>query len=310
MRTRQLLASAAVLAAVFCLTLQWRPTPEPAPVVKRDSNPFAFVKSMQGTEPDGKLNLSGDTLVADAELRHLFDYYLGAIGEKTLPQIRAEIELQLTHQLPAAALPAARDLLTRYIAYKTALVDLEKAQQQQQSADANPMRARLIAMRQVRERYFSPKEIAGMWGFDDTYDDDAVARWEIMQDTKLTPDEKRAKLAAQDAKMPPELRKEREAPHVVAKEEDKARQMRAAGASEDDIYRMRAATFSPEAAARMAAVDQENAGWKSRIADYLDARGQVLNNASLSDADKEIAVQQLRDAKFSANEQKRLGAYE
>ena len=110
--------------------------------------------------------------------------------------------------------------------------------------------------------------------------------------------------------MPPELRKEREAPHVVAKEEDKARQMRAAGASEDDIYRMRAATFSPEAAARMAAVDQENAGWKSRIADYLDARGQVLNNASLSDADKEIAVQQLRDAKFSANEQKRLGAYE
>jgi lipase chaperone LimK len=149
-----------------------------------------------------------------------------------------------------------------------------------------------------------------MWGFDDTYDDDAVARWEIMQDTKLTPDEKRAKLAALDAKMPPELRKEREAPHVVAKEEDKARQMRAAGASEDDIYRMRAATFSPEAAARMAAVDQENADWKTRIADYLDARGQVLNNTSLSDADKQSAVQQLRDAKFSANEQKRLGAYE
>jgi lipase chaperone LimK len=254
MKTRRLLASAAVLAAVFCLYLQWRPAPESAPPVKRDDNPFTFVKSMQGTEPDGKLSVANDTLVADAELRHLFDYYLGAIGEKSLPQIRAEIELQLTQRLPAAALPAAKDLLTRYIAYKTALADLEKAPQAQQSQpDAHPLRTRLVAMRQVRERYFSPKEIAGMWGFDDAYDDDAVARWEIMQDPKLTPDEKRAKLAAQDAKMSPELRKEREAPHAVAREEDKARQMRAAGAGEDDIYRMRAAAFSPEAAARMAA---------------------------------------------------------
>jgi len=309
MTTRRLLASAAVLAAVFCLYLLWRPAPEPAPAPKRDSNPFAFVKSMQGTEPDGKLNVSDDALVADAELRHLFDYYLGAIGEKTLPQIRAEIELQLTHRLPAPALPAAKDLLTRYIAYKTALVDLEKTQQQQ-LLEANPMRSRLIAMRQVRDRYFSAKEIAGMWGFDDAYDDDAVARWEIRQDTKLAPDEKRARLAALDAKMAPELRKEREAPHVIAREEDKARQMRAAGAGEDDIYRMRAATFSPEAAARMAAVDQENANWKSRIADYLDERAKVLGNAGLTDAGKQTAVQQLRDAKFSTNEQKRLGAYE
>jgi len=310
MKTRHLLASAALLAAAFCLFQLFTSAPDATPQAsaKRDDNPFAFVKSMQGTEPDGKLSVSVDSVVANAELRHLFDYYLGAVGEKTLPQIRAEIELQLTHQLPPAALPSAKQLLERYIAYKTALVDMEKTPQQ--PTDANPLRARLVAMRQVRERFFSPREIAGMWGFDDAYDDDAVARWEIMQDPHLTAEQKRARLAKLDANMSPALRAEREAPLKVAKEEDQAKQMRAAGAGEDDIYRMRATTFSPEAAARMAAVDQENTNWKNRIADYLDQRNKVMGDTTLSDTDRQASLQQLRDARFSVNEQKRLGAYE
>ena len=310
MKTPRLLASAALIAAAFCLYLIIKPAdmPPAQQQAARDDNPFAFVKSMQGTQPDGKLSAGGDGVVADAELRHLFDYYLGAIGEKSLAQIRAEIELQLTHQLPPSALPGAKQLLGRYIAYKTALLDLEKNPPQQ--SGGNPLRARLIATRQVRERYFSPKEISGMWGADDAYDDDAVARWEIMQDPHLSAEEKRARLAKVDATMPPALRAEREAPLKVAQEEDKARQMRAAGAGEDDIYRMRAATFSPEAAARMAAVDQENAQWKNRISDYLEQRNKVLSDATLSDAGRQAALQQLRDARFSANEQKRLGAYE
>jgi lipase chaperone LimK len=60
----------------------------------------------------------------------------------------------------------------------------------------------------------------------------------------------------------------------------------------------------------MAEVDQETSTWKSRIGDYLDARNKVLGNGALSDTDRQAALQQLRDARFSANEQKRLGAYE
>jgi lipase chaperone LimK len=309
MKTRLLLASAASIAAAFFAWLLLKPAETPPQAqAARDDNPFAFVKSMEGTTPDGKLSVTDNSVVADAELRHLFDYYLGAIGEKTLAQIRAEIDLQMTHQLPAAVLPSARQLLERYIAYKTALLDLEKAPPPQ--SDTNPLRARLIAMRQVRERFFSPKEMNGMWGADDAYDDDAVARWEIMQDPHLNAEEKRARLAKLDATMPPALRAEREAPLKVAMEEDKARQMRASGAGEDEIYRMRAATFSPEAAARMATVDQENTQWKNRIGDYLAQRNKVLGDATLTDADRQAAMQQLRDARFSANEQKRLGAYE
>lgn len=306
-RTRLLLVSTALAAVAFyALTPSRKDEPAPA---RAESDPFAFVKSMRGTAPDGQARTDdANAVVADAELRHMFDYYLGAIGEKTLPQIRAEIELQLEHQLPPAALPSAKQLLARYIDYKTALIDLEK--NPPQAPGVSPMRARLIAMQQMRTRFFSPKEISGMFGFDDAFDQDAVARWEIAQDPKLSAEEKRTRLAKLDADLPPALRKEREAPLVVAKEEETAAKMRAAGAGEDAIYRMRAATFSPEAAARMAAVDQETANWKSRINDYLDQRNKVLGNGALNEADRQAALQQLRDARFSSIEQKRLGAYE
>lgn len=306
-RTRLLLASVALAAAFFYVFAPSHKDQTQSPQAEPDM--FAFVKSMRGTAPDGQAKTADDNaVVADAELRHMFDYYLGAIGEKSLAQIRAEIELQLQRQLPPAALPAAKQLLARYIEYKTALIDLEK--NPPKMPGMSPMRARLMAMQQVRTRFFSPKEISGMFGFDDAYDLDAVARWEIAEDPKLSAEEKRAKLAKLDADLPPALRQERDAPLVVAKEEETAAKMRAAGAGEDEIYRMRATTFSPEAAARMAAVDQETANWKSRIADYVEQRNRVLGNAALSDTDRQAALQQLRDARFSFNEQKRLGAYE
>ena len=87
--------------------------------------------------------------------------------------------------------------------------------------------------------------------------------------------------------------------------------MRAQGASQDDIYRMRAAALTPEAAARLAEVDQEEAAWKSRIASYLAERKSTLaTSVKLSDAERDTALQQLRQARFTADEQKRLAAYE
>lgn len=39
---------------------------------------------MEGTRPDGDVKtLAGEQLVVDAELGHLFDYYLAGLGEKT-----------------------------------------------------------------------------------------------------------------------------------------------------------------------------------------------------------------------------------
>ena len=90
--------------------------------------------------------------------------------------------------------------------------------------------------------------------------------------------------------------------------EEAAQQIRANGGSEDDVYRMRAAATSPEAATRLAEVDREEAAWKARIADYQAQRGAVQASPG-DDAARATAMDELRNRLFTAQEQRRLAAY-
>ena len=279
-------------------------TPEPAPVpVAAPADAFAFVRSMEGTVPDGDIKLAADgALVVDAELGHLFDYYLAGLGKKDLGAIRAEIERELDRRLKPAAAAQAKLLLARYLDYKRALVDLEL--QLPQEADLlKAARARLAATQAIRARYFSPTESAGLFGFSDAYDRDALARLAISQDAALTMAQRSEQLAALDKKLSPAMREERDAPVRVVRTEETVLKMRAQGATDDEVYRLRAAAFSPEGAARLAQLDQEEAAWKSRMDTYLAQRAAVP-------AGDQGQLQQLRNKYFTLEEQRRLGAYE
>lgn len=84
--------------------------------------------------------------------------------------------------------------------------------------------------------------------------------------------------------------------------EEAVRRMRTQGASEDEVYRARAAAMGTEAAATLARLDQEEAAWQQRVAAYLAQR-----QASAADP---AALQALRDRLFTVEEQGRLAAYE
>ena len=150
-----------------------------------------------------------------------------------------------------------------------------------------------------------------MFGFEDVMDADAVARLEISQNTKLTTTQKQQQLAALDASMSPALRAEREASQVVTRAEQRAFDMRAQGASDDEIYRMRAQAFDASAASRLADLDREEANWKQRIATYLEARSTVLKSqANATASERQQALNQLQQSRFSEDERRRLAAYE
>lgn len=312
MRKPTLWVGMAALVAAFFMAVWWmRPEPRDAPIVPPEPTLFSFVRSLDGTRPDGDIKVAaGDALVVDAELGHLFDYYLSAIGEKSLESIRAEAESELDRRLKPAAAAEAKRLLASYLDYKRKLLEIEKRPQIVASPAAT-VRARLTTMQQTRSRYFSPKEAEGLFGFGDAYDMDAVSRLEITEDKTLNEVEKKEKLAALDAAMSPAIRNEREAPLKILRLDESTQQLRAKGASEHDIYRMRATATSPEAAARLAEVDQEEITWKNRIASYLAERKAVIGNAgSSSEADRALALVRLREVHFNADEQKRLAAYE
>jgi lipase chaperone LimK len=272
---------------------------------------------MQGTVPDGDLGAaqlnpganSGGTLPY-AELKRLFDYYLSAVGEEGIPAITQQINRALEQSVLPGQLKAAQLLFARYLEFKTALVELEKNPALGGNA-LQAIRQRFIAMQDLRARIFSAAEDQGMFGFEDAYDRDALARLEISQNTALSAAQKREQLAAVDASMSAALRDDREAPRVVIKVEDMARQMRANGASDDEVYRMRAKELYPQAASRLAEVDQDELAWKNRIAAYLSERSKVLKaQADMPDSERQAALNQLQQAQFTEQERRRLPAYE
>lgn len=292
------LALALVLSALYFGSAA---PPVPAPS-KAEPDLFAFVRSMQGTRPDGDIKTStGAQLVVDAELGHLFDYYLAGLGEKDLAAIKAEIERELERRLAAAPAAQAKQLLAQYLAYKQALAGIETKLPKDASM-AQSARARLQAMRQLRPDFFTPEQSAGLFGASDARDDDAIARLAIDADQTLDAAQKQARLAALDGQLTAAQRAERDAPTQVMRLEESVQQLRANGAGDNEVYRVRAAAISPEAAARLADVDREEAAWQGRISAYLAQRAAVTGDAA--------RLQQLRDSSFTPDEQRRLGAYE
>jgi lipase chaperone LimK len=294
------LGAAALAALYFTTAAIGEPVPA-APV----PDPFAFVRSMEGTRPDGDIKVgAGDQLVVDAELGHLFDYYLAGLGERSMAAIVQEIEHELDRRLKPGPAQQAKRLLASYLAYKRALVDVERALPATNDL-LQAARQRLRAMQALRPQYFSAAQSDGLFGASDAYDADALARLQVSMDQRLTAAQRSSALAALDARLTPAQRAERAAPSKVIALEERMQALRADGASEDDIYRARAAATTPEAAARLAEVDRDDAAWKTRIALYLARRGQLQSGGA-----QPQVLQQLRDAGFTPEEQRRLPAFE
>ncbi|MBK7000678.1 MAG: lipase secretion chaperone [Rhodoferax sp.] len=309
------------LALLFAAWLLWPDAENPVPASTTAPAPagaLPFAKSMQGTDPDGDLKAwaaahnSGQASAAlpYAELRRLFDYYLSAIGERDLASIVQQIRLAIDQSLEPAQSAAAKHLLERYIEFKRALVELEKNPTLNGSG-IQAIRARFAAMQDLRAQIFSTEEDRGMFEFEDVRDMDALARLEITEDKTLSAAQKRDRLATLDASMPAALRASHDAPRVVIKVEDAAKTMRENGASDDDIYRMRAKELNPQAASRLAEVDREEQAWKQRIDAYLAARAKILKDkADAPESERQAALNELQNAQFDADERRRLAAYE
>ena len=300
-------AVAAVMAASAALLvlLAWPPAQDgatmAAPSAAAAAPPPAFVRSLEGTRIDGAATVgAGNVLVADEDLVELFDYYLAAVGEKAPDQVRAEIERELERRLRPPASGAARALLGRYLGYKQALVTLER-RKDLVGADVAAIRRRLLAMRALRGQFFSAQESQAMFGREDTEQQDALARFEVRQDRTLTEEQRGERLAALDASLAPGVREAREAPLRVARLEDAVGRLRASGAGEDAVFQARARALDPGAAQRLAEVDREETQWQGRIATYLEARRTLQDPRALD---------MLRERLFTADEQRRLPAYE
>nr|WP_308632850.1 lipase secretion chaperone [Massilia norwichensis] len=305
MRRGWLLVAAAAALLPLAAFIGWPVSPPAGPADPVPATPVstaaAFAPSLQGTRPDGAVRVApDDSVVVDEQLIGLFDYYLSTVGEKSPDQVRAQIERELDRTLRPPAAAAAKRVLARYFAYKQALGALE-ARQGLAGMDAASLQRRLAALATLRARFFSRQEIAAVFGREDAANQEALARLRIREDVTLTPQQKQERLAALEASLSPAERAAREAPLKIGRMQEEVERMRAAGADDDAIFRLRAEAFGADAAGRLAEVDREEAAWKQRIAAYLAQRRGLQDEA---------AVAALRSRMFSEEEQRRLAVYE
>jgi lipase chaperone LimK len=314
MRPRQLpmtwVAGVVGAAALVVIGLQGAPVAAPrAPAPARaEPMPAVAVSSLAGTTPDGGATATaGDALVLDPALIRLFDYYLTTVGERPISAIQGQVEHDLDGRLGPQAARQAKDVFARYLQFKTALKAQRAVKPGSRSVDTLREGLRLVLA--LRATYFSQDESQALFGPQDAEASAALARMAIEQDPALDAQQRRERLAALDARLPASVRAEREAPLAVVRLEEAAQRIRSQGGSEDDVYRMRAAATSPEAANRLADVDREEAAWKARIAPYLAQRAALLS-APGSDGERTAAMEALRNRLFTPEEQLRLAAYE
>ncbi|HEY0193784.1 MAG TPA: lipase secretion chaperone, partial [Kofleriaceae bacterium] len=191
-----------------------------------------------------------------------------------------------------------------YLGYREAARDLAPA------LDKHDVLAELDRIHDLRARWFTTPVREAFFADEEAALRNAVARRDVLQDKALTEAERQAKLAALEAQLPAADRAARAAATAPIDQMARDAELRAQGASEAAIAAARAAKLGPEAAQRLAALDQARAAWDDRLAAFRAARAALLADGSLSDDERQARVAALLASSFTPQEQLRVAAIE
>jgi lipase chaperone LimK len=268
------------------------------------TTPGALPPSLQGASHGIRLQTDRNgQLLLEPQLLQLFDFYFNAIDEEPVAKILLRIHHDLANQLQGPALAQARDLLKRYLDYRLAMMDLPKERQEPTAAAFSQ---HLQTLTQLRERFFSAAENQAFFSSDLSQDQFMLAQLSL-NERGLSPEEHLKQLALLEAQLPPEQRAVRQQVSRDGELYAATEAMRQAGASEEDIYQLRAKTLDPQAASALQQLDAQRRDWQARLHAYGQARDSLLHSG-LSATDQQSAINQLQASSFDEFERKRVSA--
>jgi lipase chaperone LimK len=275
-------------------------TPRAAVPVVAEAAPAEPPASLRGTTEDGALRVDEDGhLVIEPGVLRLFDYHLSATGEESAEAIRARVVASIRRCLgEGRAADRAIALYDTYVGYRESTRRLD--------ADGD-LGARLDALKALRRRAFGEGDAEKLFGEDERRDQIAIDQRAVLTDPALAAEEREARLAAIDARLPEAERAARgEAMAPIQRRADEEA-MRARGASDDEIRAYRVAHVGEEAAERLGELDAQRAAWRERLDAFREARAKILREERDPGA-QQIAVKQLLDTSFTTLEQIRVRA--
>lgn len=302
----------AVLPAPQHRMIEHRATEMPATELRQINQRIqADARLQQSVPPALPAGLAGAShgvqLVTDAQghlhvdegLLRLFEFYLLALQDESVAQVLARIHHELTSQLQQPALNQARELLQRYIDYRLALQTLPALAE---TADLPALQARAEALQRLRERYFSQSEVQALFARDQA-EEQHVLRHLQAQAVGASP----AELAALDEQLPDDLREARRQATLPGELYAQVSDLRSQGASDEQVYQLRAQALGTEAADELAKLDAQRAHWQTRLRDFTRERLQ-LDQAGLAEEDRQAEYQALLSRHFAEHERVRVQA--
>lgn len=267
-------------------------------------NPGTLPVPLQGASHGVILQADGNgQLRLQPELLQLFDFYFSAIDEEPVAQILLRIHHDLASQLHEPALAQARDLLKRYLDYRLAMADLPAGNA---APSAETFAQHLEALTRLRGEYFSAEESQAFFNSDLSQDQFMLAQLRL-NERGLSPEQQRHELAQLEASLPAEQRAVRQQVSRDGELYAASEALRAAGASDEAIYQLRASTLDPQAASALQQLDEQRRQWQARLQAYAAERNS-LRQSGLSPTDQQLAIEQLLAQGFDERERLRVMA--
>lgn len=270
--------------------------------------------SQHDTEIDGRLQEDANgNLIVDIGFRDFFDYFFSALGEKTPEQIAANMEQYINGVLSPKAAEEARALLKMFMAYNRDLLEHVATS----DTDAYSLHGRALVdhlkayqayLADARKRHFGREYSEVFFGSEEKYQAYNIVRLELSL-TDLPDEEKRRQIEELRSQLP-EMQQE-----IIRHNErlnefmNKEKAWQEEGVSDDELYSRRLADYGHEAAERMAALDESNRRWQSRLNDFFEAVDQI-NATDWPEADKEGAIEEIKASSFSETERMRVAVIE
>ena len=270
--------------------------------------------SLKGTDIDGMYPVDQDgNLLLNAAIKHRFEYFLSTMGEFPLEEVMQMIRDDINDNLVSPAKEQALKLFDDYVAYKYALVELEKNFEPAQGYEISNIerfRHQLAQLRNKRREHLDSEAADAFFGFDELYDDFMLAQLEIQNNNQLTPSEKQQQLEALQDSLPEDVREMREETQRISKVFELTQEMKEEGASESEVFDYNSQQFGQEAAQRLQALDENRQAWQSKVNGYLLEKGSILKDEQLTQSEQQEKIKRLAHERFTQMELKRLPAFE
>lgn len=261
--------------------------------------------SLVGTsEPSGwaKTDRLGNLIPTD-ELRQLFEYYLSALGEETLPQLVARIRRALS-ALEEPARAQALDTLGRYLDYKLALSDLEAAYGDVGASGPSEIERRMAEVHALRRTWMDADTAEAFFADDEAIDRHQLKKLSIDRDKSLTEQQREEALAEAEMALPEPVRQARQETRKFSRYE----QARETLNNDPEALRaLRQKEFGAEATERLESLDTEQKDWSRRWQSYAKERD-ALSASGLAEPERDEGMSRLREKYFSESERIRAQA--